>query len=70
MTECDKIITAMDIVSTKRTITTNFASTASINCDSIKVIDCYILHTNFFAIILLLVIIIICYHYAKQKDII
>ena len=69
-TECDKIITVMDIASTKKTIATNVTSTASINCHSIKVRDCYILHTVLLAIILLLIIIIICYHYAKQKGII
>ena len=36
-TECDKIITVMDIASTKKTIGTNVTSTASINCHSIKV---------------------------------
>ena len=72
MTECDEIITAMDIVLTKKTnsITTNVASTASINCHSEKVRNCYILHTVLLAIILLLIIIIICYYYAKQKSII
>ena len=66
MTEFDEIITVMDIVSTKRTIATNVLSSASINFHSIKVRDCYVLHTVLLAIILLLLI-IICYHYAKQK---
>ena len=50
--ECDEIITVLDIVSTKRTNTmaTYVMSTASITCHSIKVRDCYILHT--FAIIM------------------
>ena len=69
-TECDKIITVMDIASTKKTIATNVTSTASINCHSIKVRDCYILHTLLLAIIFLLITIIIYYHYAKQKGII
>ena len=67
VTECDEIITVMDTVSTKKT---NVTSTVSINCHSVKVKDCYILHTVLIAIILLFVIIIICYHYAKQKGII
>ena len=66
VTEFDEIITVMDIVSTKRTRATNVLSTASINFHSIKVRDCYVLHTVLLAIILLLLI-IICYHYAKQK---
>ena len=65
MTECDEIIIVMDNVSTKKTIATNVTSTASINCHSIKVRDCYILHTVLLAIILLLIIIIFCCHYAK-----
>ena len=71
MTEYDEIITAMDIVSTKVTIATNVTSTASINCHSIKVRDCYISQAILLEIILLLIIIIvICYHYVKQKGII
>ena len=71
MTEYDEIITAMDIVSTKVTIATNVTSTASINCHSIKVRDCYILQTVLLEIkLLLIIIIIICYHYVKQKGII
>ena len=69
MTECDEIIIVMNIVSTKKTIATNVMSTASINCHSIKVRDCYILHTALLAVILLLII-TICYHYAKRKGII
>ena len=71
MTECDEIIIGMDIVSTKKTndIATNVTSTASTNCHSKKVRDCYILHIVLLVIILLLIIIIIC-HYAKQKGII
>ena len=67
VTECDEIITVMDIVSTKKTntITTNVTSIASINCHTKKVKDCYILHTVLLVIILLLIITIICYHYAK-----
>ena len=42
-------------------------NTASINCHSKKVRECYILQTVFLMIILLLIITIICYHYAKQK---
>ena len=59
-------------IKTKKTnfIPTNVTSTASINCHSKKVRDCYILHTILLVIILLLIIIIICYHYAKQKVII
>ena len=63
----------MDMVSTKmtNTIATKATSTVSINCHSKKVrykIDCYILHTDLFAIILLLIITIICYHFAKRKS--
>ena len=45
--ECDELVTVTDIVSTKKanTIATNVMSTASINCHSKKVRDCYILHT-------------------------
>ena len=66
--ECDEIITVMVIASTKKTNATaaNARSTASINCHSKKVRDCYSLHTVLFVIILLLVI-IICYYYLKQK---
>ena len=69
MTECDKIIAVMDIVSTKKAnaIATNVTSTPSINCHSKKVRDCYILHAVLLVIILLLIITIICYHYAKKK---
>ena len=66
MTECDELITVIDIVSTKKT---NVSSSASINFYSIKVKFCF-LHTVVLAIILLLIIIVICYHYAKQKGII
>ena len=69
VTECDEIIIAMNNLTTKKTnvITTNVTSTASINCYSKKVRDCYVLHTVLLAIILLLIITIICYNYAKQK---
>ena len=69
VTKWDEIIIAIDILSTKKSIATNGTSTASINSHSIKVRDCYILHTLLLAIILLLIIITICYHYAKQKDV-
>ena len=69
VTECDEIIIAMDIASTKKTnsIATNVISTASIICHSKKVKDCYISHKVLLVIILLLIIFIICYYYAKQK---
>ena len=67
VTECDEIVSVTDIVLSKKT---NITSTASINCHSIKVRDCYILHTVLLVIILLLIIIIFCYHYLKQKCII
>ena len=70
MTECDEIIIVMNNVSAKKTIATTVTSTASANCHSIKVRDCYILYTVLLAIILLLIITIICYHYAKQKGIV
>ena len=45
MTKCDEIIIVMNNVSTKKIIAANITSTASTNCHSIKVRDCYILHT-------------------------
>ena len=51
----------------RNTIATNVTITASINCHSKKVKDCYILHTVLLVIILLLIVTIICYHYVKQK---
>ena len=68
--ECDKIISVVDIVTTKTTNT--IAKNAAKYCDNKKKrhkFDCYILCTALSAIILLLIIIIICYHYARQKDI-
>ena len=58
-----------DITLTKmtNTIATNVTSSASINCHSKKVMDCYILHTVLLVTILLLIISISFYHYAKQK---
>ena len=49
MIDWDEIISVMNIVSTKmtNTIAKNVTSTASINCQSKKVRDCYILHTVF-----------------------
>ena len=69
VTECDKIITVMDIVSTKKknTIAANVTGTASINCHSKNVRYCCILHTVLLVNILLLITIIICCYYAKQK---
>ena len=67
VTECDEIVSVTDIVLSKKT---NITSIASINCHSIKVRDCYILHTVLLVIMLLLIIIIFCYHYLKQKCII
>ena len=64
VTEWDKVITVIDIASTKETIATSATSTAS-NCHSIKVKDCYILRIVLLEVILLLIIIITCY--AKQK---
>ena len=64
--KCDEIITAIDIVLTKKanSIATNNKSTASINFHN-KIVSKVLL-----AIILLLIIIIICYLYAKQKGMI
>ena len=67
MIECDKIISVMDIASTKMTNT--IATNATKNCHSKKVRDCYILHTVLLVIILPLMTTITCYHYAKQKSI-
>ena len=68
VTECDKIITIIDDVSTKRQIL--YIYTALMNCHSKKARDCYILHTVLLVIILLFIITTISYHYAKQKGII
>ena len=67
VTEWDKIVIVLGISSTKKTstIATFVVSTASINCHSKKVRDCYI-SQKVLLIILLLLMIIICY-YAKQK---
>ena len=72
VTKCDEIVIVMNTLSTKKTnnITTNVTSTASINCHSKKVRDCYILHLVLLATILVLIITIIYYHYAKQRAII
>ena len=53
VTECDKIVIVMDNISTKKTdtIATNVTSTASINCNSKKIRDRYILHTVLLVII-------------------
>ena len=73
VTECDEIITVMDIVSTKNKntiptkIATNVTITASIYCHSKIGSDCYILHIGLLVVMLLLIIIIVCYYYAKQK---
>ena len=70
MIECDEIISVMYTVSTKKTniIATNVTSTVSINCDSKKVRDFYILHTVLLVIILLLIITItIDNYYPKQN---
>ena len=72
MTEKDEIIFFMYIVSTKKTntIATNVKSTASTNCLSKNVRDCFVFQTVLSVIILILIITINCYHYAKQKGII
>ena len=62
VTECDEIIIVMDIVLIN-TIATNVTSTATINCHSKKIRDCYILHVVLLVIILLLIITIICFHF-------
>ena len=61
----------MGIVSTKKAnaIAANVTSTASINCYSKKVRNCYILDTALIVIILLLIITIICYRYKKKGKI-
>ena len=70
MITCDEIISALDIVTTKmaNAITTNVTYTSSINFNSKKVRDCYMLHTVLLAVRLLLIITIICYHYVKHKS--
>ena len=67
MTRCDEIIIVINNVSTKKAIGTNVTSTASINCNSIKARDCYILHTILLAIILLLIIIIFLLSLCRAK---
>ena len=60
MIKSEEIITVMDVVSTKmtNTIATTVTSSASINCHSKNVKDCYILHIVLLVIILPLKIII------------
>ena len=72
MTECDEILVVMNNLPTEKTntIATNVLSTASINCHSKKVRDCYILHTVLSVTIILLIITVICYHYVKQEGIV
>ena len=62
MIEYDKIMTVLDIVSTKmtNTIATNVTNTASTNCHSKKIGDCYIFHTVLLVIILIVIITITC----------
>ena len=69
ITECDEIVIAMDIASTKNTdtIAVNVTSTASISWHSKKVRNCYISHTVLLVIVLILLVTIICYHYVKLK---
>ena len=54
VTKCDEIIIVMDNVSIKKTnaIARNVTSTTSINCNSKKIRDCYILPIALLAIIL------------------
>ena len=67
--EYDETTTVLDIVSTKKTntIATNVTSTASINCHSKRVRDCYIFYIVSLVIMLLLIITIICYYYANKN---
>ena len=68
MIACDEIITVMDIVSIKMTNDTTTNVSRKSNYKKVRYkIDCYILHTDWLAIILLLIITIICYHYAKHR---
>ena len=65
----DEIISVMDIVSNKMTIT--IATNVTKNCHGKKArykFDCCILHTVLLAIILLPIITIICYHYVKHTS--
>ena len=63
---CDKIISVMDIVSTK--ITNIVPTNGSIDDKKVRCkIDCYILHAALLAIILPLIITVTCYYYAKHK---
>ena len=72
MTECYEILVVMNNLPTEKTntIATNVLSTASINCHSKKVRDCYILHKVLSVTIILLIITVICYHYVKQEGIV
>ena len=72
MTECDEILVVMNNLPTEKTntIATNVLSTASINCHSKKVRDCYILHKVLSVTIILLIITVICHHYVKQEGIV
>ena len=64
VTKCDKTVTAMKNLSTKKTntITTNVTTTALINFHSKKVRDCYILETVLLLTILLLIAVSLCYY--------
>ena len=69
VTECDEIIIVMGNVSTKRTTITNITRTASINCHSIKVRDCNILHAVLLGIILLLIFLLLFAIIMKNKKV-
>ena len=69
MTKCDEIVIDMDIASTKKTntIAANAISTASRNCHSKKVRDCYILYTVLLVKVILLIAVNTCRYLIKYR---
>ena len=69
MPKCDGIVVVMNTLSTRKTNTmaTNITSTASINCHSKKVRDCYIVLTVLSIKITLLMAVSICCYLIKYR---
>ena len=69
VTKCNKIVIVIKNLSTKKTnsITANVTTTALINCHSIKVRDCYILHAVLLIAITLLIAVSVCCYLIKYR---
>ena len=69
VTECDKNLIVMDVVSTKKrnTIATNFRSTASTGFHSKNIRPCYVLHAVLLITIKLLIAVSICCYPIKYQ---